>query len=494
MAMKKHVLINWLLVFAAISVGAQQNDFPKLRGPYLGQKPPGMTPELFAPHVISTGYHEDGGPAFTPDLSEIYFRIAQYPYAAIFFMREENGSWSTPKTASFSGKYSDGDPFISYDGKRLFFSSYRPLSDKGEPRNDEDIWYVERIDHSWSEPKNLGKPVNSDQPECKPSLSANGNLYFTAKREANQSGWKIYLSKWTGKAYSEPVEFDEEINKAYLPYGPCIAKDETFMIFSSNKEPGRRFDLFVTFRDKKGKWMNPKNLGDLINSAKDELFPILSHDNRYLFYTSWRTDLKNYSDKQKSYEDLKKSYDSPSNGRGGDIYWVSTKIIEELRPAAGASLAQSPEAPEKQARKLSDKLSVLKPFIGPTWTGSIPSDSRMGEITLKWEVLLNGFAVRLSRHALKFDHWLETTYFWDESSQKIAYLALSNNGVVIKGYVAGQGAELISEGDQRGPQVNRKVRRIYRLEKDGKLYEDDLFRNSDADEWRRTHISIFVAK
>jgi len=291
-----------------------------------------MTPKTLALSVIPTGYHEDGGPAFSPDLSGIYFLIAQYPYAVIFFMREENGSWSTPKTASFSGKYSDGDLFISYDGKRLFFSSYRPLSDKGEPRNDADIWYVERIDHSWSELKNLGKPVNSDQPEGKASLSANGNLYFTAKREANQSGWKIYLSKWTGKAYSEPVEFDEEINKAYLPYGPCIAKDETFMIFSSNKEPGRKYDLFVTFRDKKGKWMNPKNLGDRINSAKDELFPILSHDNQYFFYTSWRTDLKNYSDKQKSYEEFKKSYNSPSNSWGGDIYWISAKIIEELRP------------------------------------------------------------------------------------------------------------------------------------------------------------------
>ncbi len=56
-----------------ISSHTQNDAFPVLRGPYLGQKPPGMTPVILALGVISTGYHEDGGPAFTPDLSEIYF-------------------------------------------------------------------------------------------------------------------------------------------------------------------------------------------------------------------------------------------------------------------------------------------------------------------------------------------------------------------------------------------------------------------------------------
>jgi hypothetical protein len=106
---------------------------------------------------------------------------------------------------------------------------------------------------------------------------------------------------------------------------------------------------------------------------------------------------------------------------------------------------------------------------------------------------LNGFALRLERNILKFDHWLEPTYYWDESSGKIAYLAMSNNGYLTKGYLAGQGEELISEGIQQGPASQRKVRRSYRLDKDGKLYEDDQFLSSEADGWRRTHVSVFVA-
>jgi hypothetical protein len=324
------IVVSLQLIFCSHS---QQNDFPVLKGPYLGQKPPGTTPELFAPGIVSTGYHEDGGPVFTFDSSEMYFRISQYPYAVIFCMKEENGSWSTPETAVFSGRYSDGDPFISYDGKKLFFSSYRPISGKGEPRNDEDIWYVERSGRSWSEPRNLGSPVNSDQSdEWKASLSENGNLYFTSNRDTNQSGWKIYFSKWTGYEYSTPIEFDVRINNEYHPACPCIARDESFMIFAADKESGRRIDLYVTFRDENGNWTDPKNLGDPINSARDELFPILSSDNAFLFYTSWRTNQKKYSDERKSYKDFIKLYHSPANGWGGDIYWVSMKVIEVLKP------------------------------------------------------------------------------------------------------------------------------------------------------------------
>lgn len=171
-------------------------------------------------------------------------------------------------------------------------------------------------------------------------------------------------------------------------------------------------------------------------------------------------------------------------------------VLETIRQIGNTSPSspQSAKAPQKQATKLSEGLSVFEPFIGPTWAGSIPNDPRMGEITLKWEVLLNGHAVRLRRTILNSDHRLETTYYWDETAGKIAFLALSSNGVIIKGFVTVLGNELISEGLQRGPEVDRTSRRTYRLDKDGKLYEDDQFRNADADEWRRTHISAFVAK
>jgi hypothetical protein len=168
------------------------------------------------------------------------------------------------------------------------------------------------------------------------------------------------------------------------------------------------------------------------------------------------------------------------------IALVTASAFVRLHPQVSPAAAQRP--------KLDERLSVFAPFIGPTWVGSIPKDPRMGEITLKWEVLLNGHAVRLIRAILNSDHRLETTYYWDETASRIAFLALSNNGAIIKGFVTVLGNGLISEGPQRGPEIDRTSRRTYRLDKDGKLYEDDQFRNSETDEWRRTHISEFVAK
>ncbi len=121
-------------------------------------------------------------------------------------------------------------------------------------------------------------------------------------------------------------------------------------------------------------------------------------------------------------------------------------------------------------------------------------DARMGELVLKWEVLMNGYVVRLRRTMLNFDHRLETTYYWDETAGKIAFLALSNNGVSVKGFATAEGDELICEGAQHGPDVDRTSRRIYKLDKDGKLYEHDFFRKLDSDSWHRTHVSVFVAK
>jgi hypothetical protein len=161
---------------------------------------------------------------------------------------------------------------------------------------------------------------------------------------------------------------------------------------------------------------------------------------------------------------------------------------------SGVAFNQSTDAIDEQGLKLDERLSLFKPFIGPTWVGTIPGDARMGEIILKWEVILNGFAVRLERDILNSNHRLETTYHWDESSGKIAYVAISNNGYLTKGYVSGQGGGLISEGFQQGPNTMRQSRRAYRIDKEGKLYEDDQFRGSDADEWQRTHVSVFVSK
>ena len=71
---KQFIFINIVLVFICGISQAQKklDNFPVLKGPYLGQKPPGMEPEIFAPGIISTEKSEINS-VFSPDGNEFYF-------------------------------------------------------------------------------------------------------------------------------------------------------------------------------------------------------------------------------------------------------------------------------------------------------------------------------------------------------------------------------------------------------------------------------------
>jgi len=149
-------------------------QFPILKGKYFGQRPPGMNPEIFAPGIVSSNLHDDGSPVFTPDGKEIYWRIWGAPYSVIVYMKQENGIWTGTKIAPFSGRYQEERICIYPDGSRLYFSSNCPLEGTGEPKQNFDFWYVEREGENWSEPVNLGPPVNSEYDEIDMSISKNG--------------------------------------------------------------------------------------------------------------------------------------------------------------------------------------------------------------------------------------------------------------------------------------------------------------------------------
>src|ERR1043166_8132319 len=105
----------------------------------------GPLPEatLFGEGVVSTGEYESH-PAFTPDGRTLYFVRSNPEFTdwTIYVTEYADGRWSAPKVAPFSGKHRDADPFITADGKQLYFISDRPLDDK--PKKDMDIWVMDR--------------------------------------------------------------------------------------------------------------------------------------------------------------------------------------------------------------------------------------------------------------------------------------------------------------------------------------------------------------
>lgn len=102
------------------------------RPPYSSTQPI-QSPLIFGDGIISTG-DDESHPAFTPDGQTLYFlkNTPLFNHWTIVISHYANGKWGTPTVAPFSGQYSDADPFITSDGRKLFFISTRPVDGKSK--------------------------------------------------------------------------------------------------------------------------------------------------------------------------------------------------------------------------------------------------------------------------------------------------------------------------------------------------------------------------
>lgn len=323
------ILLSLCIVFNRC---VQQDDFPVLKGPYLGQKPPGMTPEIFAPGIVSTGMHE-AALVFSPDgkLMSFYIMHLTHRFTAIVLVEQINGQWMKPQVASFSGKFNESDAFFSYDSQRLFFNSDRPSENNGKAGN-LDIWVVEREKTGWSEPKNLGTVINSEDVDVNPCVTRNGTLYFASNRAGGRGSHDIYRSGLKNGEYGEPENLGDSINTSNFESSPFVSPDESYIIFNvfAAGEGEIKSGLHISFKNSDGSWRKAVNMGNVINDLEPAMFAFVSYDGRYLFFTSTKVPYLPYTGEALTYDEIITMFKSPQNG-SGDIYWVDAKIIEELR-------------------------------------------------------------------------------------------------------------------------------------------------------------------
>ena len=290
---------------------------------------PIRTPVIFGEGVISTGDFESH-PAFTPDGRTLYFlkSTPTFSFWTIVVSRFVDGRWTTPEVAPFSGRYSDADPFITADGKKLYFISNRPAP--GKTTRDLDIWVMDKTENGWSEPRNLGKPVNSDANEWYPTLASDGSLYFGSGRAGGRGATDIYRSQFTGGVYGEPENLGNAINTEFDEYEPLIAPDQSYLIFMAAGRPdgnSQSGDLFLSYR-KNGTWTKAINMGNEINSPRNEYSPTLSPDGKYFFFASARG--RRPPEKQMNYEELTGWLRGTRNGLG-DIYQIDFSALNISR-------------------------------------------------------------------------------------------------------------------------------------------------------------------
>jgi len=305
--------------------------FPELTGDYLGQEPPGMEAILFAPGIISTGMNERDI-TFTPDGKELYYSMQGEGFFVILFLKQENGIWTSPQVAPFSGQYNDIEASIAPDGKRLFFTSDRPRFE-GDTSTDFDIWFVERMGDDWGAPQNLGDVINSDADEYYASLTKDGTLYFTASYPGGRGKEDLYRSRLLDGQYQTPENLDKPVNSPEGEYNAFIAPDESYLIF------GRSGQTWISFRQQDGTWTRPSSM-DMEMSINDVCWsPYVSYDGKYLFISSTARPGMDLAPYPPSYDEIQKSILDPENaillGKKHffyeDIYWMSSQVIEIFR-------------------------------------------------------------------------------------------------------------------------------------------------------------------
>ena len=287
--MKNNYFIVAILVFvlflSACNTKKQHSkdiDSPTIESPYLGQKPPGLIPELFAPDIIRTA-HREAEAAFTPDLKEFYFRRrgGKYKNNTLVVIQYKNNRWTESVVPPRAG-----EPFISLDGKILY------LGNK----------YRERTNTGWSAVKSLDAPFK-DIPIMRITVSAKGTYYFD---EATETGTIRYSRLIDGKR-EKPLTVD--IDMGEWNAHPFIAPDESYLIWDDQRESGYGdADLYISFRQQDGSWGAGINLGDTINTEFAEAYGSVSPDGKYFFFHRG------------------------FGGDRGDIFWVDAQIIETLRP------------------------------------------------------------------------------------------------------------------------------------------------------------------
>jgi Tol biopolymer transport system component len=247
-----------------------------------------------------------------------------------------NSVWTEIKELPFFDiDRTDAFPFMTPDGKKLFFNSSRPYEgmDSSNAHRHWEIWFVEKSGSIWGKPKKIDFGGKYKGLGTFPSVASNGNIYFN--QSFDRAGSDIYYSKYENGIYRKPQRLSDEVNGSANTrnFHPFIAPDESYLLFNSKREgdgSGEQ-DIYICFRNKDGEWSKAQNIGKTINSPNSELRPFVTIDGKYFFFISDRVNIPPRSEKQMTSSEITELINRPGNG-STDVYWVSAKIIDELKP------------------------------------------------------------------------------------------------------------------------------------------------------------------
>ncbi len=253
----------------------------------LGQALPGNTPKIFNPSFLVEPGSTVFGATLAPDGKEFMYTVATGTARTILTTRRVDGAWTVPAAPSFTLGHGALEPHFTHDNRTVYFGLFHPIRPG--------LYAADRTPTGWSAPRYVGEGMFV-------SSSWDGQLYVTylstppsaylAKVVLGPDGQFQRLERLRGGMDTLRAQYP---NQAH----PCIAPDGSYLLF--DVEGGAH--LFVCFRLGDGTW------GPAIDLARHGLdarlgIPTLTPDGKVLFF----------------------------GNPVGDLYWVSTDLLQRLRP------------------------------------------------------------------------------------------------------------------------------------------------------------------
>ena len=189
----------------------------------------------------------EGAQSMTADGSTLWFTACNrrdgQGMCDLYFSTLENGQWSVPTNAGspLNTRYSEKHPAISADGRRLFFTSNRPGGSGSY-----DLWMSEKQGEEWSLPVNMGASINTPGLEQSPFIHPDQqSLYFSSNGRPGMGQGDLYLSRLdSAKHWSEPENLGYPINTHHDEIGLSVNASGNRAYFASDRGEGTDTDIF----------------------------------------------------------------------------------------------------------------------------------------------------------------------------------------------------------------------------------------------------------
>ena len=268
-----------------------------------------------------------------------------------------------------NSRFSDFSPaFGNADYSELYFTSTRDggVTDKIDARTGEsfsDVW-LSKMDKkgAWSRPIVMSEPINTEGNEGSVYVNKRGTIMYLTQCKVEKKkdlGCGIYVSERKGKLWGATQLLQVKVESNTTIGHPALSEDETVLIFSSDLSGGYGGkDLWISVKEKRNRWSDPINLGPLVNTPGDEMFPFLASDGIIYFASNGHVGMGGF-DIYKTSQDKYGAYILPVNLRT-PLPGILQASINKISPPKAVQ-ASPTTTPGLLARSATSEKNILGP-------------------------------------------------------------------------------------------------------------------------------------